>query len=375
MSELSRTGRRKRSRSRKHPPPGTAPGTLIADPSAPKPIVRVMAFGPAESVEAVVSSVDEIRPYLAKWPVTWVNVDGLGDASLIAALGELFGLHSLALEDVLNTHQRAKVDVFSDHLYIVTREVELSDRLDTDQISMFLGKNYVITFQERTGDCLGAVRERIRKSAVFRSHAPDYLAYALLDAVIDGYFPTLEQLGERIESLEEEVVLNPKDDLVHRIHATKRELLTLRRAIWPARDAINTLLRDPNPLIRDETRLYLRDCHDHVIQVIDMMETYRELGSDLMDIYLSSLSNRLNSVMKVLTMIATIFMPLSFIVGIYGMNFNREHPLNMPELDWKYGYPAVWGVILCTVAGMAYYFWRNGWLRSSRSSENAKGKT
>lgn len=369
MSETSRAGGRKRFKSRKHSVPGTAPGTLIADPCAPKPIVRVIAFNATESVEAAINSVEEIRPYLGKWPVTWVNIDGLGDASLIAALGEMFGLHRLALEDVINTHQRAKVDVFSDHLYIVTREIELSDHVETDQISMFLGKNYVITFQERTGDCFGPVRDRIRKSLLFRSHGPDYVAYALLDAVIDGYFPMLEQLGERIESLEEEVVLKPESDLVHRIHATKRELLTVRRAIWPARDAINTLLRDPNPLIRDETRLYFRDCHDHVIQVIDMMETYRELGSDLMDIYLSSLSNRLNSVMKVLTMIATIFMPLSFIVGIYGMNFDY-----MPELKWKYGYFAVLGVIVCTSGGMLYYFRKKGWLGGTQAGEKSGNK-
>jgi magnesium transporter len=301
-----------------------------------------------------------------------VNVDGLGDVGLIAALGEIFGLHRLALEDVVNTHQRAKVDVFGDHIYIVTREVELTDHVDTDQISLFLGKKFVVTFQERHGDCFGPVRARIRKSDLFRSHGPDYLAYALLDAVIDQYFPTLEELGERIESLEEEVVLNPKNDLVHRIHETKRELLALRRAIWPARDAINTLIRDINPLISDETRLYLRDCHDHVIQVIDMMETYRELGSDLMDIYLSSLSNRLNAVMKVLTMIATIFMPLSFIVGIYGMNFNTAYPLNMPELNWRYGYLFVWGVILATSAGMGYFFWKRGWFGEWRMSKRAK---
>lgn len=362
MSQLSKAVRRRRFKARRFSPPGTPPGTLIADPSAPKPNVTVMAFSPTESMDATIQSVDEIRPLLGKWPVTWVNVDGLGDATLIAAIGELFGLHRLALEDVINTHQRAKVDVFSDHLYIVTREVEISQHIETDQISLFLGKNYVITFQERHGDCLGAVRERIRKSDVFRAHGPDYLAYALLDALIDGYFPTLEQLGERIEALEEEVVLNPRPDLVHRIHATKRELLAVRRAIWPARDAINTLLRDPNPLIRDETRLYLRDCHDHVIQVIDMMETYRELGSDLMDIYLSSLSNRLNAVMKVLTIIATIFMPLSFIASLYGMNFDTSHPLNMPELRSPYGYVAVWGVMLATVAGMLYYFRKQGWM-------------
>jgi magnesium transporter len=249
---------------------------------------------------------------------------------------------------------------------MVFREIERGATSVTDQISLFLGKNYVITFQERHGDCMGGVRERIRTAERFRSQGPDYLAYSLLDAVIDGYFPALEDMGERLEALEEQVVLAPTDDMVHRIHSMKRELLLIRRSVWPMRDSVNSLLRDPHPLVRDETKLYIRDCHDHVVQLIDMLETYRELGSDLMDIYLSSLSNRLNAVMKVLTIIATIFMPLSFIASVYGMNFDTSHPFNMPELRSPYGYIAVWTFMLVTAGVMLYYFKRKGWLSRLR---------
>jgi len=365
MFDLKRS-RRRHARKRRIVTLGVPPGTLIADPEAPKPVIRLMAYSSDAHIEVTITNPEEIIEHLSKWPITWINVDGLGDASIIARLGEIFDLHRLALEDVMNTHQRAKVEAYKDHLYIVCREIEYENGVASDQISMFLGKNFVLTFQEHAGDCLGSVRERIRQSDRFRSYGADYLAYALLDAVIDGYFPALENMGENLEALEEKVVLSPTEDMVPRIHMLKRELLTVRRAIWPARDAINSLLRDPNPLVSDHTRLYLRDCHDHVIHVIDMLETYRELGSDLMDIYLSSLSNRLNSVMKVLTIIATIFMPLSFIASLYGMNFDRSHPLNMPELGWKYGYLTVLIFMLLSAAGMMYYFYRQGWLSRSR---------
>jgi magnesium transporter len=357
--------RRQKARVHRRVPPGAPPGTLIADPNAAKPVMRVMAYSGEQAVEATLQDVAEISAYLSKWPVTWLNIDGLGDAGVIARIGELFNLHRLSLEDVLNTHQRSKVEAYGDHLYMVFRETERGCGAATDQISLYLGKNFVITFQERHGDCMGGVRERIRTAERFRTQGPDYLAYAILDAVIDCYFPTLEDMGERLESLEEEVVLSPTEDMVHRIHSMKREMLQIRRAVWPMRDSVNILLRDPNPLIKDETRLYIRDCHDHVIQLIDMLETYRELGSDLMDIYLSSQSNRLNSVMKVLTMIATIFMPLSFIAGVYGMNFDF-----MPELHWKYGYLLVWIFMAVVFAGMMYYFKRKGWLGSLKPKKN-----
>lgn len=351
----------------------------MADPEAPKPVIRVMAYRAGEHLERAIGDAEEIRGVLAEWPVTWVNVDGLGDAAVVAKIGEILGLHRLALEDVLNTRQRAKVDTYGDagqnpHLYIVTREVLLNEELLTDQISMFLGRNYVVTFQERAGDCLDPVRERIRHSDRFRGFGADWLAYAILDAVVDGYFPVMEQVGERLQTLEDEVVMFCDERSLRRIHDMKRDLLTLRRAIWPERDAINQLLRDANPLITDATRLYMRDCYDHVVQLLDMVETYRELGADLMDVYLSSVSNRLNSVMKVLTIIATLFMPLSFIAGVWGMNFNTaKSPWNMPELNWYFGYPMALGVMLLVTVVMLLYFRRAGWIGGGRRAAAGSG--
>lgn len=366
-------------------PPGTAPETLIADPQALPPKIRVIGYGGGhgpgaghDHEEFENATVEQIAQVRAKFPLIWVNVDGLGDAETVRRIGEMFGLHKLALEDVLSTHQRAKMDSFGDHLFIVIREpmpppAEVhfdpssvaSAHVDTDQVSMFLGKDYVVSFQEKYGDNLGPVRDRIRqcRGRVCTS-GPDYLAYCIIDGIIDSYFPVLEHFGEVLEKLEDNAVDNPSRKTVHDIHQVKRELLILRRAIWPAREAIGALVRDETSLISPDSRVYIRDVYDHMFQLIDVLENYRELGSDLMDIYLSSQSNRLNEVMKVLTMIATIFMPLSFIVGIFGMNFDREASgWNMPELGWKYGYLFVWVIILSVSGGMMSWFWRKGWLK------------
>jgi magnesium transporter len=323
----------------------------------------VICYSHTEAVEVPINDLDAINALLIRWPVTWINVDGLGDAGVIARLGEILKLHRLALEDVLHVHQRAKVETYPESVYIVTREAEFqAEHLITDQISIFLGSRFVLTFQERHGDCLDPVRQRIHQSEKFRTHGPDYLAYAILDAVVDGYFPVLEQMGECLETLEEDIVGCASNHAAQRAHSLKRELMLMRRTVWPLRDAISLLMREPIEFVTDETRLHLRDCHDHVIQLIDMLETYRELGSDLMDIYLSSLSNRLNSVMKVLTIIATVFMPLSFIASVYGMNFDTSKPLNMPELSWRYGYIAAIALMALVAGVMVVVFWRQGWL-------------
>ena len=348
-------------------PSGETPGTLHVDPEAPPSVIRVLAYGPDTCEEREIADVASLKEILGKSPVTWVNVDGLGDAETITQIGESFGLHPLALEDVVHVHQRPKVDQYGEHLFIITRMVTLGQQLETEQLSLLLGEGFVLTFQEHVGDCLDPVRDRIRQGKGRIRKAPaDYLAYAILDAVIDNYFPVLEEYGERLEALEEQVIARPDAQTVARIHAAKRELLILRRAVWPQREAVNSLLREELNLIADATRVYLRDCYDHVIQTIDMLETYREICSGLLDAYQSSVSNRMNEIMKVLTIIATIFMPLGFIAGLYGMNFNAEKSrLNMPELAWRYGYPYVLCLMAIVATVMLAFFWRKGWLGSS----------
>ena len=352
---------------RRRTPPGTVPGTLIVDPHAPQPIIRVVAYGPHKMVEEELHDVDAVRTFLAQWPVTWVHVEGLGNAEIIAQLGQMFGLHRLALEDVVNVHQRPKIEEYPDYLFSVARTVRRvggGEALAMEQFSLFLGLNFVLTFDERPGDCFDPVRERLRRQhGRIREAGADYLAYALLDTIVDCYFPLLEQYGEQLEDLEETIIAQPSHSVVATIHALKRDLLSLRRAIWPQRETFNTLLRDETPLLTDETRLHLRDCYDHTVQLIDLIETYRELGSDLMDIYLSSVSNRTNETMQVLTVIATIFIPLTFITGVYGMNFAPEmSPWNMPELSWYWGYPLVLALMAVVAAGQLFFFWRKGWL-------------
>jgi magnesium transporter len=346
--------------------PGTSPGTLRPPEvrRVEKVTITVMDYGPESLEEKEVSSVEETFPYRDTPTVTWINVNGLHDVDLLQKFGEHFGFHPLALEDVLNTGQRPKIEDYDDHEFIVVKELRWQGGLEVEQISMFLGRRYVITLQEFPGDPFNPVRERIRKGkGRIRKMGPDYLAYALIDATVDEFFPILEKFGERIEDLEAEVVENPTRETLQEIHRVKRELLIMRRAAWPEREVINGLQRGESHLIRKETKIYLRDCYDHTIQIMDMIETYRDLTASMMDVYLSSISNRMNEIMKVLTIIATIFIPLTFIVGVYGMNFNPESgPWNMPELNWYWGYPVVWLVMLVIALGLLYIFWKREWL-------------
>lgn len=351
-------------------PRGAPPGTLVADPAAQRPDLHVIRYGPDDVAEQPVDSIAALRERMGRAPVTWVDVRGLGDLSMIQEIGNLFNIHGLALEDVVNVHQRPKAEEYEDHIFIVTR-MHVEERLpQSEQISLFLGKDYVLTFQEHAGDCFDPVRERIRKSrGRIRISGADYLVYALLDAVIDAYFPVLERFGETVEVLEELVTSRPGENMVSEIHKVKRDLLASRRAVWPMREMINQLIRDETPLVTDHTRIFLRDCYDHTVQLMDMIETYREIASSLIDIHLSSLSNRMNEIMKVLTIIATIFIPLGTIAGVYGMNFDPEaSPWNMPELGWYLGYPFVLGLMGLVSAGLVFYFWRKGWIgRGNRS--------
>jgi magnesium transporter len=352
--------------------PGSAPGTLIADPNAPKPSVRIMAYGPEGVFEGNVVDVRSIVPLMREWPVAWVRVVGLGDVSLIARLGEIFNLHRLALEDVVNVHQRAKIEQYKGHCYIVARVVRDEESYASEQVSIFLGRNFVLTFQERPGDFLEPVVQRIRESiGRVRTAGTDHLAYALIDAVVDCYFPVLERFGESLEALEEAVVFHPRRQVIEKIHEMRFGLLTLRRAVWPMREMLAVLYRDPIPLIDDEERVYLRDCYDHTVQIIDLLENYRDVASSLMEVYLTSISNRTNEIMKVLTIFTAVFIPLTLITGIYGMNFNTERSLwNMPELDWEWGYPFALALMATVAAALLFYFRKRGWLGSGSDDSN-----
>ncbi len=349
--------------------PGTAPGTLSAHPEALPTTIDVTAYGPDGIVEEAIEDPARIAGYLEKWPVTWINVTGLADVDRIEAIGEQFGLHPLALEDVVNTSQRPKVEEFGDTCFVIARMTSDVQEMGIEQLGMFVGKGYVLTFQERPGDCLDPVRARIRRgSGRIRGSGPDYLAYAILDAVVDFYFPVLDAISDRLEGIEEHVLGDPARQTASALQGTKHGLLALRRAVAPLRDALGTLLREPPALFGRETLLYLRDCHDHAVQVLELIESYRELGTSLMDSYRTTLGNRTNDIMKVLTIIATIFIPLSFIAGLYGMNFDREaSPWNMPELGWHLGYPFALGLMAVVGLGLVLFFHRKGWIGGGES--------
>lgn len=324
-----------------------------------------MAFGPDAIEERRVTDLAAILDLKERHATIWIDIVQFGEPELIARIGETFGLHSLALEDAVNTHQRPKVEEYDDHLFVVALMPDADDMTHAEQVAVFIGAGYVITFQERPGDCFDNVRDRLRKgTGRIRSAGSDYTAYALLDAIIDSYFPALEKMGERLELLEDRVISAPDPANITDLHEVRRALLLLRRAIWPHRDLFNSLIRNEHPLISRETRVFLRDCYDHSVQLMDIVETYREMAAGLVDMHISSLSMKLNEVMKLLTIVATIFIPLSFIASVYGMNFNREtSPWNMPELDWYLGYPFALGLMCASALGLLWYIWKKGWLR------------
>ncbi|MCE7887087.1 MAG: magnesium and cobalt transport protein CorA [Alphaproteobacteria bacterium PRO2] len=351
-----------------HPKAGLAPGTLQAPKGAVQPVITVFAYDVDGIEEPKIDSVADIEIYRRKWPMIWVNVDGLADAKVIAELGEMFGLHALALEDVLHIPQRAKVEEYENHMFATLRMVRKGEDVPSlEQISMFWGKNYLLTFQEDIGDVFNGVRERLRKGGkrTRMAHA-DYMAYALIDAIVDGYFPVLESYGDRIDELEEIILEDPAESAMAHVHKIRRELHALRLCVWPIREALSRINADTK-LVRKETLLFLRDCHDHVIQILDIIENYRDRLSSLSDLYFSSISTRMNEVIKVLTVITTIFMPLTFIVGVYGMNFNTDYPANMPELNHPHGYVIVMSVMLVIFVGMLIFFWNLGWLDTKKS--------
>jgi len=341
---------------------GQPPGTLVHIGEKKSETVQIKTifyhendFQEIDTSDIGNGSTDQLRP-----GVTWINIDGLHQIDIFEKIGKDFEIHPLVLEDVLNTAHRPKIEDFGNYLFVVIKMLYLepeTGEVNSEQLSLILGKNFVLSFQERTGDVFDQIRERLRQGrGRIRKMGADYLIYSLIDAIIDNYFIILESLGETVEKLEEEVLTSPGPDTLQQIHVLKREMIFLRRSVWPLREVVGLMEKGEFELINDTTRIYLRDLYDHTIQIIDSIEALRDILTGLLDIYLSSMSNRMNEVMKVLTIIATIFIPLTFIAGVYGMNFKY-----IPELEWHWGYPAIWGIMLVVGAIMVLYFRKKKW--------------
>lgn len=341
--------------------PGRSPGEVHADEVAhhEPPHLSAFVYDQGELVERDGVNVEEALALVDDDKLTWINVDGLGEFDVLEALWERFDVHPLVREDIINVTQRPKFEEYEHTDYLVVQMVQQRGTLHAEQVSIVIGEGWLLTFQETIGDVFDPVRDRLRKGKPrIRSGGSDYLAYALLDAVIDGFFPVLEHYGIHLEELEEEAIREPSGDTINAIYQLKRELLGLRRALWPLREAITAMTRtEGSELITRETRTFLRDAYDHVVRLMDMVETYRELASSLTDLYYSTLSHKMNEVMKVLTIVATIFIPLTFVAGLYGMNFE-----NMPELGWRYGYFASLGLMGAIALAMVVMFRRRGWI-------------
>ncbi|PSN19827.1 magnesium and cobalt transport protein CorA, partial [filamentous cyanobacterium CCP5] len=349
--------------------PGSAPGTLNIPDDAESTELLLLNYSSRKAVQRA-ATLDDVDHFLNQDAVFWLDIRGLGTEQVLRHVADRAQLHPLLLEDVVNVPHNPKVDYYEDHLLVIMQMVRPKPSgkgFTSEQVSFVLGEKRLLTFQEEASwDCFGPVRDRIRNNiGLIRSQGADYLMYTLLDTIIDSFFPVLEDLGEYIEELEDEVVANPSRKTIEEIHDLRRRLMKLRRLLWPQRNVINSLIRDGSTFLSAEMRIYLQDCYDHVVQVLDILENYREIASSLMDVYLSSINNRMNEVMKLLTVISSIFIPLTFIAGVYGMNFNPEaSPWNMPELDWTYGYPAVWVLMLAIASGLIFFFWRRGWFEN-----------
>ena len=329
--------------------------------------ITIIDYDETNYQEKKTARVEDCFPFKDSPTITWINFSGIHQVELIEKIGSHFGLHPLILEDLVNTGHRPKLEEGDGFIFVVLNMLYLKENnhdVLSEQVSLIFADNYVISFQEKPGDVFDAVRERIKKTVPrVRFMTADYLAYALMDAIVDHYFVVLEGTGERVEALEEELVSNPASQQLNIIHSLKRELIMIRKAVWPLREVVGGLDRIETPLIKNQTRMYLRDLYEHTIQVIDTVETYRDMVSGLLDIYLSSISNRMNEVMKVLTIIATIFIPLGFLAGVYGMNFDTSaSPFNLPELGLKFGYPMFWLIVLIVGGGLFWFFRRKQWL-------------
>ena len=342
---------------------GTSPGSLIhiGEQKVDETRITLIDYDEEHLQERVLDTIEEAFPLKDLPTVTWINIDGLHQLDIIEKVGQNFDIHPLVLEDIVNTGQRPKTEEFEDLIFVVLKMLhynENSEKITSEQFSLVLGPNFLISFQEIQGDVFKTVRERIRKPKTrIRKAGCDYLAYALIDAIVDNYFLILEKLGENIEAIEEDLLENPSPETLQTLHEMKREMIYLRKQIWPIREIINSLAKSESSLIQEQLHVYFRDVYDHTIQIIDTIESYRDILAGMLDIYLSTLSNRMNEVMKVLTIIATIFIPITFVAGIYGMNFKF-----MPELEWRWGYAMVWAIIVVVTGIMIGFFKKKQWL-------------
>lgn len=348
--------------------PGTPPATLLkrTEVSGLPPTLTLISYNPEKFAETTVERVEDLPGFLDPNRIHWLNVQGLDEPQILSKLGDLFRLHPLALEDVTNTGQRPKLEAYDEFLFIISSMAffESEQQLVTEQLSLFLGHNFVITFQEECGeDVFERIRHRIRSGRGYiRKMGADYLCYAILDALVDSFYPVLELLGEGIEELETALLDKPSSTNLKRLYQVKRLLLQVRREVWPHREIFAALQRDESGFIQRGTQVFLRDCYDHTTQLIDMVESYRDLAAGLMEVYLSSVGMRTNEIMRVLTLVSTFFIPLTFLAGVYGMNFNTDFPFNMPELNWPFGYLAFWITCVTLSLLMWLFFKRKKWL-------------
>lgn len=342
---------------------GLSPGTLvhIGERKTDKVRIRIIDYDEKQYEEKEVQTIEECLPFKDKTTVTWINIDGIHQVDIIEQIGAAFDLHPLILEDIVNTEQRPKIEDYGNYIFVVMKMLyhgKGEDDIEKEQVSIVLGSNFVISFQEREGDVFNPVRDRIRKlKGRIRINGPDYLTYALIDAVIDNYFIILERVGEVIEDTEAQLAVNPTMETLQSIHRLKKDMIFLRKMVWPLRELIGNLQRGEPALIQQPTTIYFKDIYDHTIQIIDTIESIRDMLSGMLDIYLSSISNKMNEVMKVLTIFAAIFIPLTFIAGVYGMNFS-----NMPELEWHWGYYGILVFMAGVGVTMLIYFKRKKWL-------------
>ncbi len=350
----------------KRPAPGALPGTFAISKDAETPTLSVVQYNSEQVVEKTVTDVDSIADYISDDTITWVNVQGVGDASTFLQLSNMFGVHRLAMEDAVNGMQRPKIESYGEKIFIVLRILsQVAKHLRNDQLSIFLGNNFVLSIQEKPGDHFGSILEQIRESkGCIRKSGSDYLTYALIDAIIDSYFPLVGDFGEEIELVDEQLSSSVRLNYMEKIHDLRGDLMTLRRSIRPLRDALISVKPTNTELFCEETKIYLRDCYDHTNQLVDLLDNYRELCSHLRDYHMSIVSNRMNEVMKVLTITGTIFIPLSFITGLYGMNFDTSLPGNMPLLKLPFGYIMALSIMVGVAGSMLVFIWRKGWFSS-----------